>query len=119
MRDAQGRMVLLDMGAAVAVNTPHNAATPFGFTYGPLRVLEAMASGAELPNALPADDFEQLGRAALVAATGASPSFGDVKDPASLLQQWRALDLHINVHGSGRHMPCLPWSRLAFRMCMF
>lgn len=94
MRDKEGHMLLLDLGAAVAIGSPHNSDRPFGFTYGPIRVLEAMANGDSLPNARAADDFEQLARVALVTATGASPRFGS-SDPDALLRNWQALDSNI------------------------
>ena len=90
MRDAEGRMVLLDFGAASHVGSRHDTRRPWGFTYGPLRVLQAMADGVDLPVTRPADDFEQLARVAVIAAAGASPALAF--SPAELLEQWLALD---------------------------
>jgi serine/threonine protein kinase len=100
MRDKEGHMVLLDLGAAVKVGSLHDSGRPWGFTYGPLHVLEAMTRHVEMPTAAPADDFEQLARVAIVAATGASPKWTS-DSPAELLTQWQALDEAIITRVTG------------------
>ncbi len=66
---------------------------PFGFNYGPIRVLEAMASGlVDPPIPVPEDDLEQLARIVYVACSRMGDYMPDSKDVNGLLGWWKALD---------------------------
>lgn len=59
MRDARGRIILADLGAATKVRRRPFPHLPFGFSYGPLEVLEAMRGDHDGEFALPTTTFEQ------------------------------------------------------------
>jgi hypothetical protein len=89
-RDGNGAFVLSDLGAAVRIGTRPDPSRPFGFTYGPLRVLERLAVGAALGPVSPGHDLEQVARIVLAGAAGVSVSAG--ASPGQLLAAWRAAD---------------------------
>jgi hypothetical protein len=66
-------------------------ARPFGFNYGPVRVLEAMAVG-QAPIPVPEDDLEQLARIVYVACSRIGDYMPHSKDVNELLKWWKDLD---------------------------
>lgn len=94
LRTADGAVILSDLGAAVPVGTAASRLTPFGFNFGPLCVLEAMAaepSALIAPAAEFQHDWEQLARVIIAAVAGVRIAY-EPSDYDALLRGWRAVD---------------------------
>jgi hypothetical protein len=91
-RDPAGRFFLADLGSAVRVGESAHPAVPFGFTHGPLHVLDALAAKEPLPPAAPADDLEQVARLVYAAqARLAAEGLPVAPEPRALAAFWRGV----------------------------
>lgn len=91
MRDAGGRIILGDLGAAAAVGSVPLAQLPFGYSHGPLGVLQALQDKSELPVATVEQDWEQFSR--VVIATLAGVTVVHVPgEYGQMMDGWMAVD---------------------------
>jgi len=89
-RDAGGRFVLCDLGAAARIGDAAVAADgrPWAFPFGPLAALGALARGGPPPPPAAADDFEQAARLAYVAHARDGDSLPAVHGTHTDMRAW-------------------------------
>lgn len=95
-------MILSDLGAAAAAaaGTVPEAGIPFGFCFGPIIALEALARDNPLPPACFAHDWEQLARVIVATASGVKLVL-DSLGPSQMLDAWRAADASLLRKAAG------------------
>jgi len=93
-RTASGAFFVADLGSAMKVGTTADGdSRPFGFTYGPVAVLNALTLKVPLPAAQPAHDMEQVARLVYAALARDGSTLSACASPAELLEWWRLRDV--------------------------
>ena len=91
-RTAAHEFFLSDLGSAVVIGGADNGTRPFGYTYGPLAVLDALATWRAPPAAQPEHDMEQVARLVYAALARDGNKLPVSATPAELLEWWRVRD---------------------------
>lgn len=91
LRDPAGEIILSDLGAAAREGAVAEPDVPFGFCFGPIAALKALACDDALPPAQFSHDWEQLARVIIVAASDVKLTLDSVS-PSQMLAAWKAAD---------------------------